>query len=72
MYQEKSSRYLPQFKFPSLFSVCFTKNHWSNTEKTIEFFEETIFLYLDMTKEEQKFPKEQCCCLLIDFEKSIF
>ena len=34
----KAKRSLPKFEFPKSFSVSFTKNHWSNTEKSIEFF----------------------------------
>ena len=32
--------------FPKSFSIAYTENHWSNTEKYIEFFEEIIFPYL--------------------------
>ena len=54
IYQGKSRRCLPKFDFPDSFSISFTKNHWSNTAKSTEFFEEIIFLYLEMTKEEKK------------------
>ena len=37
---------LPMYHFPVSFSVRFTKNHWSNTDKSIEFFDEVIFPYL--------------------------
>ena len=38
IYKGKTNRCLPKFKFPSSFSLSFTENHWSNTEKSIEFF----------------------------------
>ena len=37
---------LPIYDFPVSFSVRFTRNHWSNTDKSIEFFDEIIFPYL--------------------------
>ena len=39
---------LPKSDFPV--SVGFTKNHYSNTDKSIEFFDEIIFSYLQQVK----------------------
>ena len=33
IYKGKTKRSLPKFKFPSTFSLSYTENHWSNTEK---------------------------------------
>jgi len=66
IYQGKSNRCLPKFKFPRSFSVSYTENHWSNTEKSIEFFEEIIFPYINMVKEEKGYPKEQHCLIIMD------
>ena len=40
IYTGKTRRSLPKYEFPASFSDGFTKNHWSNTDKSIEFFDE--------------------------------
>ena len=59
IYKGKTKRSLPKSKFPNSFSVTFTENHWSNTDKSVEFFEEIIFPYLDKVKKENRYPNEQ-------------
>ena len=49
IYTGKTERSLPKYSFPPSFSVTFTENHWSNTEKSDEFFKEIIFPYLEDT-----------------------
>ena len=66
IYQGKTKRCLPKFKFPRSFSVTFTENHWSNTEKTMEFFEKIIFPYLEKVKEENGYPEEQYSLVIMD------
>ena len=66
IYTGKTKRSLPKFEFPSSFSVTFTENHWSNTEKSIEFFEEIIFPYLEKVKNENGYPEEQHSLLIMD------
>ena len=43
IYQGKTKRCLPKFKFPKEFHVTYTKNHWSNFEKCVELFKKVIF-----------------------------
>ena len=59
IYEGKTKRSLPKLKFPSTFSLSFSENHWSNTKKSIEFFEQIIFPYLKMIKRENGYPEEQ-------------
>ena len=66
IYKGTTKRSLPKFEFPKSFSVSFTKNHWSNTEKSIEFFEEIIFPYLLSVKEQMGYPKEQYSLIIMD------
>ena len=40
------------------FSVSFTRNHWLNTERSIEFFDENIFPYLKKVEKEKRFPEQ--------------
>ena len=44
-YQGKTSRCLPKQIF-SEHSTSRTRNHWSNTQKYVEFFQHVIFPYL--------------------------
>ena len=46
IYGGKTQRSLPKYEFPASFSVGFTQNHWSNTDKSMEFFDKTYFLTL--------------------------
>ena len=55
LYAGKTSRCLPKYDFPDTFSVSFTENHWSNTEKSIQFFNEIIFPYLENIKHRNNF-----------------
>ena len=67
IYKGKTKRSLPKFKFPNSFSVTFTENHWSNTDKSVEFFEEIIFFtYLDKVKKENRYPNEQYSLIVMD------
>ena len=66
IYKGKTKRSLPKFKFPNSFSVTFTENHWLNTDKSVEFFEEIIFPYLDKVKKENRYPNEQYSPIAMD------
>ena len=66
IYKGKTKRSFPKFKFPDAFSVTFKENHWSNTEKSVEFFEEIIFPYLDKVKKESGYPNEQYSLIVMD------
>ena len=57
---------MPKFRFPNSFSVTFTENHRSNTDKSVEFFEEIIFPYLDKVKKENRYPNEQYSLIVMD------
>ena len=57
IYTGKTPRSLTKHEFPASFSVRFTKNHWSNTDKSIEFFDEIIFPYLQQVKEEKEITR---------------
>ena len=69
IYKGKTKRSLPTFKFPSTFSLSYTENDWSNTEKSIEFFEQLIFPYLKTVKRENGYPEEQYALIIMDTYK---
>ena len=48
------------------FSVTFTENHWSNTEKSVEYFEDIIFPYLEDIKRDKDYPSEQHSLIIVD------
>ena len=51
--------------FHLLFSVTFTENHWLNTEKSVDFFREIIFPYLEDTRQSKSCPLEQHALIII-------
>ena len=57
---------LPKYDFPISFFVGFAKNHWSNTEKSIELFDEIIFPYLQQVNEEKRLPQKQHSLVIMD------
>ena len=66
IYGGKTKRSLPRYEFPASFSVGFTENHWSNTDKSLEFFDEIIFPYFEKKKEENGLHKEQHSLVIMD------
>lgn len=66
IYGGKTKRCLPTFEFPDSFSVSFTENHWSNTAKSVEFFMEIVFPYLENVKKENSLPQEQFSLVIMD------
>ena len=38
IYEGKTQRCLPKYEFPKGFDVTFSENHWSNAEKSVQFF----------------------------------
>ena len=69
IYTGKTERSLSKYSFPPSFSVTFTENHWSNTEKSVEFFKELIFPYLEDTKRNKSYPLEHHALIIMDFFK---
>ena len=66
IYKGKTKHYLPKFKFSSTFSLSYTENHLSNTENSVEFFEQIIFPYLKMVKRENGYPEDQYLLIIMD------
>ena len=66
IYTGATSHSLPKYDFPVSFSVGFTKNHCSNKDKSIEFFDEIIFPYLQQVKEEKGLPQQQHLLVIMD------
>ena len=43
-----------------------TENHWSNTQKSVVFFKEIIFLYLEDTTRRKSYPLEPHALIIVD------
>ena len=65
IYAGKTERSLTKY-FPPSLSVTFTENHWSNAEKSVEFFKEIIFPYLKDTKRSKSYRLEQHALTIMD------
>ena len=62
-----ASHSLPKYDFPVSFSVEFTKNHWSNTDKSIKFFDDENHISLSTRKALQKaLPQQQHSLVIMD------
>lgn len=52
IYQGKTARCHPKFKFPVEFNITHSDNHWSNEEKSIELMMKVFVPYVRSKKEE--------------------
>ena len=66
IYKGKTKCSLPKFKFSSTFSLSDTENHWSNTEKSTEFFKQIIFPYPNMVKRENGYAEGQYAVIIMN------
>ena len=53
IYGGKTKQSLPKLNFPKSFSVSLTENHGSITSKSVGFFMDIVFPYLEHIKEEK-------------------
>ena len=56
IYQGKTSKNksLPSIEFPSDWYITFTENYWSNEETMVDYFEKTLFPYINRKRQEFK------------------
>ena len=66
IYEGKTKRCLPKYEFPPSFHVTFSANYWSNTEKTMEYFEHVIFPYFERQRKAKGYPTEQVSLVIVD------
>ena len=43
IYEGKTKRDLPKYTFQASFDATFSEKHWSNTEKSLSFFNKIVF-----------------------------
>ena len=66
IYQGKTTRCLPKFKFPSDWSTTYSANHWFNEAIIEEYILHVIFPYLSQMKEKLKLSSDHLALLLYD------
>ena len=66
IYQGKTNRYLPQYKFPAGWDITFTENHWSKEETTRRYIINIFLPYLDQIKKELKLDADHRALLIFD------
>ena len=66
VYQGKTNRCLPQYKFPAGWDITFTENHWSNEETTHRYIINILLPYLDQIKKELKLDADHRALLIFD------
>ena len=66
IYQGKTTRCLPKFKFPTDWSITYSANHWSNKGTMEEYIRHIIFPYLSQMKEKLKLSSDYPTLLLYD------
>ena len=59
IYEGKTKRCLPKYTFPASFDATFSENHWSNTEKSLSFFNKIVFSHFKNVLKAKGYPDEQ-------------
>ena len=66
IYAGKTERSRPKYSFPPSYSVTFTENHRWNTEKSVQFFKEITFPYLEDAKQSKSYPLKKQALINMD------
>ena len=67
LYQGKTARCHPKYRFPEGFDTFHTPNHWANAETCQRFFEKIIFPYVQRTREEMGAPLQKALVVMDNF-----
>lgn len=70
IYQGKTDRCHPKFRFPKEFQVTHTENHWSNETKAIELVNRILIPYVKQIREELGFRATKQWVLIADVFKA--
>ena len=66
IYEGKTKRCLPKYTFPASFDATFSENHWSNTEKSLSFFNKIVFPHFKNVRKAKGYPDEQMSLIIMD------
>ena len=59
IYEGKTKRCLPKYTFPASLDATFSENHWSNTEKSLSFFNKIVFPHFKNVRKSKGYPDNQ-------------
>ena len=59
MYDGKTCKFLPRFKFRKSFSLSYNENHYSNEDELIKLIEEILVVYINKVQREEDLPLNQ-------------
>ena len=68
IYESKTKRCLPKYTFPASFDAIFSENRWSNTEKSLSFFNKIFFLRFKNVRKAKGYPDEQMSLIMDTFK----
>ena len=66
IYEGKTDRCLPHYKFPETWHVTKTAKHWSNEQTMMDYFNEVILLYIKEKRSLLKLSCDQAALLIFD------
>ena len=66
IYEGTTKRCLPKYTFPASFDATSSENHWSNTEKSLSFFNKIVFPYFKNIRKAKSYPDEQMSLIIMD------
>jgi len=66
VYQGKTTKCLPAYKFPQNWSITYTANHWCNEDNMELYIHNIILPYLTETRSKLKLPYDHPALLLFD------
>ena len=69
IYEGKTERCLPRYKFPTSRHMTQSESHWSNEITMKQYIEKFILPYINRKREELQFPNDQPALLIFDLRQ---
>ena len=66
IYEGKTKRCLPKYTFSATFDTTYPENHWSNTEKSLSYFNKIVFPHFKNVRKAKGYPDEQMGLIIMD------
>ena len=66
IYGGKTSKSLPRFKFPDVFSLSFNETHYSNEREACKVIEEILVPYINQVCKQEDLPIDQKSLVILD------
>ena len=66
IYEGKTKSCLSKYNFLASFDATFSENHWSNTEKSLSFFNKIVFPHFKNVRKAKGYPDEQMSLIIMD------